>query len=180
MGALITKIMNSLSMGKTKTRLLMLGLDGAGKTTVLYKLKLDEYISTVPTVGFNVETIEYKNLNMTIWDVGGQTQIRRLWKHYYSGSDAIIFVVDSSDVERVDLAKEELNALLEDEELRDAKLLVLANKMDLSRLSVSEIMSRLGLDKLKREWKIQGACAMTGEGIFEGFDWLSKVLKNKK
>ena len=72
MGLFISKIMDSLSMNKKKTRILLLGLDGAGKTTILYKLKLDEYLATIPTVGFNVETVEYKNLTMTIWDVGGQ------------------------------------------------------------------------------------------------------------
>ena len=80
MGSFIAKLLNALSMGKKKTRILMLGLDGAGKTTILYKLQLGEYVSTVPTVGFNVETIEYKNLTMTIWDVGGQTSIRKLFR----------------------------------------------------------------------------------------------------
>ena len=80
MGLFISKIMDSLSMNKKKTRILLLGLDGAGKTTILYKLKLGEYLTTIPTVGFNVETVEYKNLTMTIWDVGGHTSIRKIWK----------------------------------------------------------------------------------------------------
>ena len=179
MGSFITKVVNALSSSKRRTRILMLGLDGAGKTTILYKLQLGEYTSTVPTVGFNVETVEYKNLNMTIWDVGGQTSIRRLWKHYFSGTDAIIYVVDSSDKERLELAKEELWSLINDEELQNAHLLVLGNKMDLSTMSVSSIMDKLDLIKLKREWKIQGTCAATGEGIYEGFDWLSKTLSKK-
>ena len=130
MGSFITKLLNALTMGKKKTRILMLGLDGAGKTTILYKLQLGEYVSTVPTVGFNVETIEYKNLTMTIWDVGGQTSIRKLWRHYFSGTDALVYVIDTSDKERLDMAREELSSILNDDELRNACLLVLANKMD--------------------------------------------------
>jgi len=180
MGSFITKILHSLSSSKTKTKILMLGLDGAGKTTVLYKLQLGEYLSTVPTVGFNVESIEYKNLTMTIWDVGGQTSIRKLWKHYFTGAHAIVYVIDSSDKERLDLAKEELYGLMNDEELREAKLLVLANKMDLASLTVQQVGNTLDLASFKREWKIQGTCAATGEGICEAFDWLSVALKNKK
>ena len=173
--------MNLLSKGKKKTRILLLGLDGAGKTTILYKLQLGEYMITVPTIGFNVETVEYNNLSMTIWDVGGQTSIRKLWKHYFSGTNAIVYVIDSSDQERLDLAKEELASLLADEELQNADLLVLANKMDIAKLRTGQIMDKMDLQKLRREWKIQGTCGSTGEGIFEGFDWLSKTIeKNRK
>jgi len=175
MGIWISKLIESLS-AKKKTRILMLGLDAAGKTTILYKLHLGELVSTVPTIGFNVETIEYKNLRMTIWDVGGQTQIRKLWKHYYSGTNALIFVIDSSDKERIEIAKEELFNVLDDEELNDAKLLVFANKLDIAQLNVSEIMNILELHKLKRDWKIQGCCGLTGEGIYDGLDWLSQKL----
>ena len=106
----------------------MLGLDTAGKTTILYKLKLGENVSTVPTIGFNVETVEYKNINFTVWDVGGQDKIRPLWRHYYINAKALIFVVDSSDRDRINEAKEELHRLMHDEELKDAILLVFANK----------------------------------------------------
>lgn len=75
----------------------MLGLDGAGKTTILFKLKIGEVVSSIPTIGFNVETVEYKNIKFTVWDVGGQDSIRAMWKHYYQNADALIYVVDSSD-----------------------------------------------------------------------------------
>jgi len=176
MGLIISKFMASFS--KKPTRLLMLGLDAAGKTTLLYKMKLGEYLSTVPTIGFNVESVDYKNLHMTIWDIGGQTQIRKLWRHYYAGTDALIFVVDSSDIERLEIARNELFGLLEEEELKDTNVLIYANKMDISTLQLSEVTERLGLRKLKREWKIQGTCGITGEGIYEGLDWLSKTMKN--
>jgi len=88
--------------GKKEMRILMVGLDAAGKTTILYKLKLGEVVTTIPTIGFNVETVEYKNISFTVWDVGGQDKIRPLWRHYYQNTQGIIFVVDSNDRERID------------------------------------------------------------------------------
>lgn len=84
------------------------GLDAAGKTTILYKLKLGEIVTTIPTIGFNVETVEYKNISFTVWDVGGQDKIRPLWRHYYQNTQGLIFVVDSSDVKRIQEAENEL------------------------------------------------------------------------
>merc|ERR1712203_644950 len=104
------------------------GLDAAGKTTILYKLKLGEVVTTIPTIGFNVETVEYKNINFTVWDVGGQDKIRKLWRYYYQGTQGLIFVVDSSDRDRIEDACEELAKMLMEDEMRDAVLLVFANK----------------------------------------------------
>merc|ERR1712078_94359 len=105
-------------------RILMVGLDAAGKTTVLYKLKLGEVVTTLPTIGFNVETVEYRNIRFTVWDVGGQDKIRKLWRHYYEGTHGLIFVIDSSDRDRIADAREELSKMLATEELKDAVLLV--------------------------------------------------------
>ena len=132
----------------------MLGLDAVGKTTILYKLKLGEIVSSVPTIGFNVETVEYKNIKFTVWDVGGQDKIRLLWRHYYRNTQGLIFVVDSSDKERIDIAREELMRMLEEEELKDAVVLVFANKQDIGVMSVPEITEKLGLHTLRREWYI--------------------------
>ena len=93
-------------------RILLLGLDTAGKTTILYKLKLGKIVPTMPTIGFNIETIKYKNINFTMFDLGGSVGIREVWSHYYSGASAIIYVVDSTDRERIDLAKKELEIVL--------------------------------------------------------------------
>lgn len=68
---------------KMEMRVVTLGLDNSGKTSMLFKLKQNEFITQIPTIGFNVETVEYKNLKFTIWDVGGQPKLRPLWKHYY-------------------------------------------------------------------------------------------------
>lgn len=88
--------------------LFSVGLDAAGKTTILYKLKLGEIVTTIPTIGFNVETVEYKNISFTVWDVGGQDKIRPLWRHYYQNTQGLIFVVDSNDRDRVVEAENEL------------------------------------------------------------------------
>ncbi|KAJ1359575.1 hypothetical protein KIN20_018341 [Parelaphostrongylus tenuis] len=99
-------------------RILMVGLDNAGKTTVLYKLKLGEVIIPSPTIGFNLEQVDYRNVSFTVWDVGGQQRIRTLWKYYFRDTNAIIFVVDSADRERIDEARQEVHSLIEDPELR--------------------------------------------------------------
>jgi len=121
-------------VSKKEVRILMLGLDAAGKTTILYKLKLGDNITTIPTIGFNVETVEYKNINFTVWDVGGQDKIRLLWRYYYMNTQALIFVVDCNDRDRIAEAREELRRMLHDEELKDAALLVFANKQVRSQL----------------------------------------------
>merc|ERR1712113_250988 len=169
-------------ISKQETRILMVGLDAAGKTTVLYRLKLGEVVTTNPTIGFNVETVEYRNLSFNVWDVGGQDRIRKLWRHYFQGTNGVIYVVDSNDRDRVEDAREELTKMLSEEELRDAVLLVFANKQDLpDAMTATELTDKLGLHNLRhRQWYIQSACATTGDGLYEGLDWLSRTLSRKK
>lgn len=125
------------------------GLDAAGKTTILYKLKLGEIVTTIPTIGFNVETVEYKNICFTVWDVGGQDKIRPLWRHYFQNTQGLIFVVDSNDRERVGEAERELHNMLNEDELRDAVVLVFANKQDLpNAMSAAELTEKLRLNSL--------------------------------
>jgi small GTP-binding protein len=113
-------------------------------------LKLGEIVTTIPTIGFNVETVEYKNISFTVWDVGGQDKIRPLWRHYFQNTQGLIFVVDSNDRERVNEAREELNKMLQEDELRDAILLVFANKQDLpNAMSAAEITEKIGLNQLR-------------------------------
>ena len=177
----IASALNSFFSSKRDMKLLMVGLDASGKTTVLYKLKLGDLITSIPTIGFNVETVEYKNLKFTMWDVGGQDKLRRLWRHYFDNNDAIIFVVDSNDRDRVSIAKDELQKLTSEDALRDATLLVFANKQDLpNAMSPAELTDKLGLHSLKgREWYMQGSCAASGEGLYEGLDWLASALKKR-
>jgi small GTP-binding protein len=181
MGVVFSAVWQRL-FSQDEVRILMLGLDAAGKTTVLYKLKLGEVVTTIPTVGFNGETVDYKNISFTVWDIGGQDKIRRLWRYYYQGTQALIFVVDSSDRERVDDAREELDKVLCEEEMRDAALLVFANKQDLpNALTTTEVTERMGLHQMRaRQWYIQSTVATSGAGLYEGLDWLSRTLSSRR
>ena len=157
-------------------RIVMLGLDGAGKTSILYKLKLNEIITTIPTVGFNVEAIQYKNITMTIWDVGGQDKLRKLWSYYYEATCALIFVVDSSDTERLIEAREEMWSVLNDSEMDGKPILIFANKQDMTNAVTDVyITEKFGMLNCKsHSWKVQPCCATNGEGLYEGLEWLSK------
>eukprot|EP01083_Nonionella_stella_P116475 346112_1 len=144
MGNLFSAVWAKL-VSKKDMRILMVGLDAAGKTTILYKLKLGEVVTTIPTIGFNVETVDYKNISFTVWDVGGQDKIRPLWRHYYTNTQGLIFVVDSNDRDRIDAARDELHRMLNEDELRDSVLLVFANKQDLpNAMSAAEMTDKLG------------------------------------
>ena len=178
MGLVISRLVSSLSFAQD-TRILMLGLDAAGKTTTLYKLKLGEFVTSVPTIGFNVETVSYKKLNMTIWDVGGQDKIRALWQHYYNGSDALIWIVDSTDVDRMKECRDELHHVCASDSLRHAAVLVYTNKQDAPKAERPDVVAgHLGLHTLpQREWYIQPCSALMGDGLVEGLEWLNKTLR---
>ncbi|CAI0561257.1 unnamed protein product [Linum tenue] len=142
----------------------MLGLDAAGKTTILYKLHIGEVLSTVPTI---------------VWDVGGQEKLRPLWRHYFNNTDGLIYVVDSLDRERIVKAKAEFQAIIKDPFMLNSVILVFANKQDMKgAMTPAEVGQGLGLFELKnRKWHIQGTCALKGDGLYEGLDWLSSTLK---
>ncbi len=155
----------------------MIGLDGSGKTSILYRLHLGEVVTTIPTIGFNVETLVKHGVKFTVWDVGGQPKIRTLWQHYYFEREGLIFVVDSNDRERIEEAREELWKAVP--ETFGVPLLVFVNKMDYPNAkSVREVADKLNLADLPtgRQWYVQGCCANTGEGLSEGFEWLARVL----
>ncbi|KAJ3435415.1 adp-ribosylation factor [Anaeramoeba flamelloides] len=163
-------------------RLLMLEFDAAGKTTVLYKLKLGQSVTTISTVGFNVETVQYKNVKFNIWDVSGQVKIRPIWRHYFTGTQGWIFVVDSNDRARIDKARNELHKIISDPEMKEILILIFANKQDLPNvMTPAEITERLELHKLRdRNWFVQPTCAINGDGLYEGLTWLSTNIKDKK
>uniref|UniRef100_A0A7S0MC27 Uncharacterized protein n=1 Tax=Cryptomonas curvata TaxID=233186 RepID=A0A7S0MC27_9CRYP len=170
---------NRLLSRKEEISILMIGLDAAGKTSILHKLKIGgAFVTTCPTIGLNVEKIEFKNLSFTIMDIGGHEKIRPLWKHYFKGVRGVIFVVDSNDADRISEARYELQVLLSEDELKDAAVLIFANKQDLPRsLSAESLATRLELPPAStRAWHVQPSCACTGEGICAGLDWLSLQL----
>lgn len=162
----------------TEFRVLFLGLDASGRTTTLYKLVLGEVVTTIPTIGFNVETFNYKEFSFTIWDVGGCDKIRPLWRHYFQNTQAVVFFVDSNDRERIDESDWSLGLLLTEDELRNVPVLIFANKQDLpNAMSVTEVTDKLHLNKIRdRPWYVQASAAPNGDGLFEGFEWLISVL----
>jgi small GTP-binding protein len=178
MGLLCSRVLTLFS-GNQNVRILMLGLDSAGKTTILYKLKLKETVHTVPTVAFNVETLSLgKNLTLNVWDIGGQDKIRGLWRHYFQGAEGLVFVVDSADVERVYDSREELARVLQHSELVGVPIVVLANKQDLSgAIRPERMVHELNLEKYTRNpWQILGTCATAGDGLYEAMGSLSKMV----
>ncbi|TPP62598.1 Adp-ribosylation factor, partial [Fasciola gigantica] len=149
-----------------------------------YNFRLDIHADSYifPAIGFNVETVVYKNLKFQVWDLGGQTSIRPYWRCYYSNTDAIIYVVDSMDRDRVGISKQELVSMLEEEELRSAVLVVLANKQDIPGcMTISEVANSLGLATIKnRRYQLFKTSALKGEGLNEAMDWLSTTLSGQK
>ena len=182
MGNFITNVWSKL-FAMEDMRILMVGLDAAGKTTILYKLKLGELVTPIPTIGFNVEEVNYKNINFTMWDVGGQKKLREMWRFYYENTQAVIFVVDSADHQRVEHeAKEELHNLMNQEELKDCVFLIYANKQDFAgALNPGQLAEKLGLNQMRgKKWYVQSAIATRGDGLYEGLDWLSDNIKKTK
>ncbi|XP_051912368.1 ADP-ribosylation factor-like protein 1 [Hippocampus zosterae] len=166
MGGVFGKIWGRL-FGSKDYRTLILGLDGAGKTSILDYLDIGKATQTTPTIGFNVKTIRLKNLSFQAWDLGGQLAIRTYWKIYYPNTSAIIYVVDSADKDRFETSRKELHLMLAEAELHARPLLVLANKQDLEgAVSEADISQYMGLPHIKdREWAIFPCSASTGEGL---------------
>lgn len=164
--------------GPREFRVLILGLDSAGKSTILFKLHCGEVVTTIPTIGFNMETVQHKNITFQVWDLGGQDAIRPYWRFYYQKTDAIIYVVDSADTDRMGISRNELHLMLQEEELQKTTLLVFANKQDLpGALTPIEVSERLGLEDLRnRTWQIYKTSAINGTGLYEGMDWLVDAL----
>ena len=178
MGFVFSNLFKGL-VGQEQNRMIIIGLDNAGKTTVLYKLHLGEVVTTVPTVGFNVETVNYEGLKFQVWDLGGQTGLRPYWRCYYQDTNAVVFVVDSADKERLEYSRQELEIMLQEDELKGVPVLVLANKQDMpGAMGYDEIYKGLGLSSIKnRQWQMFRTSAMDGTGLKEAFEWLTNTLK---
>ncbi|XP_041847866.1 ADP-ribosylation factor-like protein 14 [Melanotaenia boesemani] len=167
-----------------EVQVLLLGLDNAGKSTFLYKLKHNACVTTVPTIGFNVEMLDAKksrkNIAVTMWDVGGQWKMREHWKDFHQNTAAVVFVVDSSDRTRLDEARKELENTLRSEQLRGRPLILLANKQDVNgALTVTELKDRFNMRKAcsGRDWFVQPCSASTGFGVEETFRRLVQMVK---
>lgn len=159
-------------------RILVLGLDNAGKTTVIKQFKGLPVDDVSPTFGFEISTFEFRDYTVNFWDIGGQKSLRTYWRNYFEETDGIIWVVDSTDPERNKDSECELSKLLVEERLLGAPLLVLANKIDIAEnprpLAFVEI---LGLDKISnRKWNVMGCSGMTGKGLKTAITWLIEEI----
>ncbi|KAM3968822.1 ADP-ribosylation factor-like 5 [Aphomia sociella] len=179
MGLLISKIWSLF--GNEEHKLVLVGLDNAGKTTILYQLLLGEAVHTRPTIGSNVEEVVWRNLRFVMWDLGGQQSLRSAWNTYYTNSEFVIMVIDSTDRQRLTISREELHRMLTHEELSKACLLVFANKQDVKgSMTAAEISEQLDLTSIKQHpWHIQACCALTGEGLHLGLEWIASRIKKK-
>lgn len=176
MGGLLAKIRALFSR---KLEIVILGLENAGKTSVLNQLTSGAPLTPVPTIGLNVRTVSKGNSTIKVWDLGGQVQYRSEWPRYTKGAGAILFVVDASAPDIVSLARRELHVLLEDRELAGIPLLVLANKIDLDpHLAEPEIIKGLNLDYImENPWVVISISALRGVNIERVVDWLLNKSK---
>ncbi|PAA56067.1 hypothetical protein BOX15_Mlig030402g1, partial [Macrostomum lignano] len=166
-----------------EVRILTLGLDNAGKTTILKALASEDISHITPTQGFNIKSVQSQGFKLNVWDIGGQRKIRPYWKNYFDNTDVLIYVIDSSDKKRFEETGEELFELLEEEKLSGVPVLIFANKQDLMGASrADEISKGLNLVSIRdRPWQIQGCSALKGEGIQQGLEWvMNSVNKRKK
>ena len=177
MGFIFSKILDYFSRSRNNFKIIILGIQNAGKTTILYRLSLGQLVQTTPTIGSNVEEISYNNVKLQAWDLGGQESTRSVWDVYFVNTDAIIYVIDTHEI-NYDESKSQFYKLLENEALKNTVILIYANKQDLSGAKgVNEIMQIFELDKLTDHiWHIQPCSAQTGEGLVTGMKWLSDQL----
>lgn len=164
---------------KEPKKLLLLGLDASGKTTFLYQIKnyADEVETTIPTIGFNVETLQLGGMDFKCWDIGGCDKLRVLWRHYMVDLSAAIFMVDSNDFERMDSVKEEMNIILQELD-KKVPLLIINNKIDLpNSRSIEETFRALGLHEMKdRQWEILPCCAINKSQCKDCLSWIQNIL----
>ncbi len=180
----LLSLLRKLRKGSDKeARILLLGLDNAGKTTILKALGNEKISNVVPTQGFNVKSLVQEGFKLNVWDIGGQRTIRPYWRNYFENTDCLVYVIDSADEKRVDEAGAELVELVKDEKLAGVPTLILANKQDLfTAMSVEAIIKKLNLNYIKdRTWRIAACSAKTGKGLQEAMTWLiSTVEKQSK
>jgi len=178
----LLEIFRKLRKSEKEVRLLLLGLDNAGKTSILKKLSDEEISQIMPTQGFNMKSLVQDGFKLTVWDIGGQKAIRPYWQNYYEGTDALIYVIDSSDRRRVSESGVELSKLIEEQKLAAIPLLTFANKQDLlNALPPKELAETMQLHNIRdRPWQIQGCSAKKGDGLKEGLDWLLNIISKQK
>ncbi|KZF24121.1 ADP-ribosylation factor [Xylona heveae TC161] len=174
-------ILRKARLKDKELRVLMLGLDNAGKTTIVKRIMGEDINTVSPTLGFIIKTIDFDGYKLNIWDVGGQKTLRSYWRNYFEKTDALIWVVDATDRLRMDDCREELAGLLLEERLMGASLLVLANKVDVvGCMNEGEIRERLQLDAIRtHNWTILRCSALDGLNLREGLSWVVQDAKDR-
>ncbi|KAK2590655.1 ADP-ribosylation factor-like protein 2 [Conoideocrella luteorostrata] len=174
-------ILRKARLKDKEMRILMLGLDNAGKTTIVKKIMGEDVNTVSPTLGFIIKTIDYDGYKLNIWDVGGQKTLRSYWRNYFEKTDALIWVVDATDRLRIQDCKDELHGLLLEERLSGASLLIFANKTDVDRcMDEQEVRKALQLDEIRtHQWHVLRCSAMTGKNLQEGLAWVVTDAKKR-
>jgi ADP-ribosylation factor-like protein 5B len=182
MGFLFSKVLELFSRSSNNFKIAILGLQNAGKTTILYRLSLGQLVTTQPTIGSNVEEISHNNVKMQAWDLGGQESMRSVWDAYFPNTDGIIFVIDSADMDNYEESKTEFFKLLKNDELKSSVVLIYANKQDkMEAKPIQELVNEYEFNTIKTHtWHIEPCSAKTGEGLMAGMKWLSDQLVYKK
>lgn len=180
-----------LWFSKVQYHLLLLGLDDAGKTTLLESLR-HHYLGTTPplslqippTVGLNIGKIEIDSKKLLIWDLGGQSSLRGIWDKYFNEAHAILYVIDSTTSARLRETSIELDKLMKEPELQDVPILILCNKIDaVGAMPMEEIQQVIWREEWgnttrsrNRPVHLQPISALTGQGITKGIEWLLTVI----
>ncbi|CCF73787.1 ADP-ribosylation factor family [Babesia microti strain RI] len=181
----LLKIIKKAKEKHSEIRIVIVGLDNAGKSSLVTRL-LDKPLDQVaPTLGFKIYTYPYKNYNLNIWDIGGQKSIRSFWKNYFHDTDGLIWVVDSADRQRINDCKVEFQKLLCNEHLTETPVLVLANKQDIpGAMTADDISKAIGIDKLSHRYKILPTSALDtaidSTRVYNLADCISFLLETNK
>ncbi|KAK0416740.1 hypothetical protein QR680_012655 [Steinernema hermaphroditum] len=177
MGMLMTKLWK-LWWSNKEHKVIIVGLDNAGKTTILYQFLTGEVVHTSPTIGSNVEEVVWRNIHFLMWDIGGQESLRTSWSSYYSHTQFLIVVIDSTDRARLGTMKQQFYSMLTREDLTKAAVLIFANKQDVDgAMTAAEISEELNLTSIKsHRWQIQPCCALSGEGVEKGLEWIASNI----
>jgi small GTP-binding protein len=170
--------MGQLLPSQKEAKIGIFGYNGAGKTSLLYRMVLGKAIQVIPTIGFNVDTFSLNGVKFTAWDVGGRGKIRALHHHYYAGLNAVVYIVDAVDTEIMPEAIDEFQRMTKEPQLQNCIFMLLGNKQDLpNALSMQEIERRFDVKSVNQTVYVQGVCVTSSDGVHEAFHWLSEQLK---